>query len=212
MPNSNFPDTSSEFFERLYQSASDPWNFRKSDYERHRFDAIVAAIADRRYRLGFEPGCSIGELSLLLGNYCDQLDAVDFSASAIRNAKESGASHHNINFQVGSLLESPSQVLPEPLSSRRYDLIVFAELGYYFSRQELLAIASAFWQQLVVGGRLVACHWLGRSSDHRLTGEETVAALAEAIPAPVQLQRELGFKQRDRRFVLQRWEKTGATQ
>ena len=55
-----------ESFEAQYRARRDPWNFACSPYEQHRYSVAIAMLPQPRYRRGFEPGCSIGELTVRL--------------------------------------------------------------------------------------------------------------------------------------------------
>ena len=52
-----------------------------------------------------------------------------------------------------------------------FDLIIFSEIGYYFSRDHLAALARDLTRTLDAGGEFVGVHWLGDSQDHVLHGD-----------------------------------------
>ena len=79
--------TSAEFFETMYAEREDPWEFASSQYERDRYAAIVRALGNRRYRRAFEPGCSIGILTPQLAAFCDRVEAMDISPTAVARAR-----------------------------------------------------------------------------------------------------------------------------
>src|SRR5690606_21321507 len=54
---------SAEAFEARYAADPDPWRFASSPAEMARYDAIMALLARRHYRSGYEPACSIGALT-----------------------------------------------------------------------------------------------------------------------------------------------------
>lgn len=186
-------DTSPAFFERLYQRSEDPWNFRHSAYERDRYRAIVASIGDRQYRSAFEPGCAIGELTAMLAPHCQSLEAIDFSASAVKTARHRCRDYPQVNVHQGAL--------PEDVPARLCDLIVFSEVGYYFTPDELESLVFQLWSILEPGGRLIACHWLGHSEDHPLHGKEVHDIMNRVIGT----QADLTFP--DHGYTLQRWSK-----
>lgn len=187
------PDTSPEFFERLYQRSEDPWDFRHSTYERDRYAAIVACIDDRQYRSAFEPGCAIGELTAMLAPLCQSLEAIDFSASAVTTARHRCRDYPQVHIHQGAL--------PESVPARPCDLIVFSEVGYYFAPDSLESLVVQLWSILEPGGRLVACHWLGHSDDHQLHGAEVHDIMVRVLGAQGDL------KSADRGYTLQRWSK-----
>jgi SAM-dependent methyltransferase len=151
-------------FERRYRDETDPWRFATSAYERDRYRITLRALRRRRYRAAFEPGCSIGELTALLAARCDSLNACDIAPSAVDRARRRCAGMDNVEILCAGVTEG--------LPRHAVDLIVFSEIGYYFSPVELALMASQLAARLVSGGEFVAVHWLGHSADHRLHGEE----------------------------------------
>ncbi len=187
------PDTSSEFFERLYQSSGDPWNFRRSAYERSRYRSIIEGIGDRSYVSIFEAGCSVGELTAQLAPYGQSVRAIDCSATAVEKARARCAKYSNVAVSQSRL--------EDELLDHACDLIVFSEIGYYFSRSELALQIARLWSFLVPQGRLIACHWLGHSEDHRLHGAEVHETIRHTLCA------QSDFNSLHEGYALQRWTK-----
>jgi cyclopropane fatty-acyl-phospholipid synthase-like methyltransferase len=151
-----------------------------SDYEQKRYDTILQALPLARYRHGFEPGCSIGMLTTKLAQRCDQILALDFAPTAISEAKRRNSTLANVEFRCGSL--------PEALidSDGPFDLIVFAEIGYYFAPIALQALAAKLATRLVDGGDFLVEHWTGKSADHVLDGNQTHQLIDTALGWPQQ--------------------------
>jgi SAM-dependent methyltransferase len=165
-------DTTSElFFERKYRENSDPWNFSKSDYEQRRYDAIVRNLGGRRYRRAFEPGCSVGALTARLAAICDEVIAGDISTTAVDLAKERCKHLKNVSLAQLSL--------PDSLPAGKFDLIVFSEIGYYFSEPALATLSGQLMDRFSGDGLFLACHWLGASRDHVLTGDRVHEILSQ---------------------------------
>ncbi len=82
-----------------------------------------------------------------------------------------------------------------------YDLIVLSEIGYYFERAALAAIALHVRRALSEYGEVLAVHWLGTSADHLLHGDDVHAVLAETL----ELRRTLS--ERHPHFRIDRWER-----
>lgn len=179
------------FFEARYRSKADPWNFVTSEYEQGRFDHIIQALAHRRYRRAFEPGCSIGTLTEKLATLCDQVDASDFSETAVARAKERCANLGNAHFSVAALTEKTSLA--------GYDLVIFSEIGYYFKLPKWRSAVAQLAASMEPGATLLASHWLGHSKDHRIEGDE----VHEVLRAEPLLQLE--YEERNPGFRLDRF-------
>ena len=156
--------SSAAFFEAKYQEKLDPWNFSCNPYELQRYDAIINAIAHRRYGRVFEPGCSIGVLTERLAANCDELYAIDFSPSAIARARARCAHLPQVEVRCAAL--------PEGTPAKDFDLLVLSEIGYYFAAQDWQRISIALIDPLAQGATILAAHWLGYSRDHRISGDK----------------------------------------
>ncbi len=179
------------FFEQKYQADPDPWHFASNPTETSRYDRIIAALSHRRYRSAFEPGCSVGVLSARLAPLCDALECIDFSPTALETARARCAEFPHVWFRCMGL--------PVRLPVRGCDLLVLSEIGYYFSAPEWSRIAGEFIHAAEPGATLLACHWLGSSPDHKLSGDQ-VHMLLDGHPL---LRRE--HAERHPSFRLNRW-------
>jgi SAM-dependent methyltransferase len=184
--------SSQEFFDAKYQQSPDPWNFAASEYELNRYTSILGALNLRRYQYAFEPGCSIGVLTESLAGFCDQVDAVDISPTAAALARERCVDLSNVTVRCASL----DEYIPASL-----DLLVFSEIGYYFSFSDLRAVLTRCISNLRPGGTLLATHWLGKSPDHILGGNDVHETIA-AIPGLI-----LEYSDHRESFRLDRWRK-----
>jgi protein-L-isoaspartate O-methyltransferase len=163
--------TSREFFEQKYQQNPDPWDFGADAYEQGRYAAILQALGGRRYKRAFEPGCSVGVLTVGLAGLCDEVIAMDIAPTAVEQARLRCSALGNVSLRCGSLAEQ--------LPDGRFDLIVLSEIGYYFEEKALLACTTRLAHLLSHGGILLAAHWLGASEDHILSGDRVHALLAQ---------------------------------
>jgi SAM-dependent methyltransferase len=146
----------------LYARHDDPWNFRGSDYERSRFEAVKAALPRPRYRAALEVGCGNGELARRLAPRCDAytgLDAVESALHAARRAVPTG------RFVTG--------FLPCPLPDGSFDLIVLSEILYFLDPDGITDLAGQIdtrWP----GAELVCVTYRGPSGN-LLEGEAALA-------------------------------------
>jgi cyclopropane fatty-acyl-phospholipid synthase-like methyltransferase len=156
--------SSAAFFEAKYQKKTDPWDFSTNTYELQRYNAIIRAIAHRRYGRAFEPGCSIGVLTERLAAYCDEIHAIDFSPSACAQARARCARLPQVKVTCASL--------PAGTPAKDFDLLVLSEIGYYFTPEDWQRTSAALIDSLPQGAIVLAAHWLGHSQDHRIHGDE----------------------------------------
>ncbi len=156
--------SSAAFFEAKYQKKADPWDFSSNPYELRRYDAIISAIAHRRYARAFEPGCSIGVLTERLAAYCDEVYAIDFSSSASAQAQARCAHLPQVEVHCAPL--------PEGTPAKDFDLLVLSEIGYYFTPQDWQCVSAGLINFIPQGVTVLATHWLGHSQDHRISGDE----------------------------------------
>jgi len=164
-------DTSEAFFEGLYQSDPDPWDFATSAYEQARYDAILQAIGENRFKRVFEPGCSVGVLTERLASICDEVCSIEISPSAVESARKRCRALANVHIQCGAL--------PYTVPSGDFDLIVFSEIGYYFEEEQLNSLMDELIKKLRQDGVLIAAHWLGQSKDHLLSGDRVHALVSK---------------------------------
>jgi predicted TPR repeat methyltransferase len=159
-----------DYFEELYATSKDPWNFETSDYEREKYARTLAALGDRRFRHALEAGASIGVFTQMLAGRCDRLLAVDVSEKAVTAARErlKGRGHVTVE----------RRTLPEEMPEGPFDLIVASEVLYYFTREEMLAMLNGFEAILAPGGVLLAVHWRRETRTYPLQGDEVHELLA----------------------------------
>ena len=179
------------FFEAMYQQDRDPWNFAGDAYELGRYRSIIAALAHRRYRHAFEPGCSVGVLTEQLASLCDAVEAIDFSPTAVERTRERCAALPNVSVRCTSL--------PDRMPVVGFDLLVLSEIGYYFTPADLGRLAPALIEPMLPGSTLLAAHWLGGSPDHIMSGDEVHAILGKNPSL------QLEHSERHERFRLDRW-------
>ena len=150
-------------FEEKYRADDDPWRFASSAYEQRRYALTVAMLPARRFPSAFEPGCSIGELTVRLAQRCDRLLAMDASPTAVARARERCRGLDHVEVAVGEL--------PQAWPAGVFDLVVLSELGYYFTIEHWARLVEQSVDALANHGALLAVHWRGRSADHVLHGD-----------------------------------------
>lgn len=186
------PDASSAaFFEAKYRSESDPWNFLQSPYECARYGAILNALRGRHYRQVFEPGCSIGVLTVRLADICDEIEASDFSPSAVKEARKRCEELSNVRIRCSSLSKEKNFA--------RFDLVLLSEIGYYFCPPDWSELTEHCVATMNSGSTLLAAHWLGNSPDHQMSGDEVHNILAANAALRIE------HSERHELFRIDRW-------
>jgi SAM-dependent methyltransferase len=158
------------YFDAKYQEDIDPWQFRTSAYERAKFQATLETFTRPRYQSGLEVGCAIGVLSALIAPRCEYLVAVDGSSTAIDEASRQRLP--NVRFRKA--------FLPDEFPDGSFDLVVLSEVLYYFSEQDLRALAEKCLASLQPTAEMILCHWLGET-DYPLTGRQASELFAQAV-------------------------------
>ena len=160
------------YFENMYVADPDPWDFETSEYEAKKYAATLAALPKGRYRAALEIGGSIGVLTEKLAERCQSLLSIDVSKTAQARARD--------RCQHLSHVELEIMQVPYQYPSRRFDLTVVSEVGYYWGRQDLPKAQAQIAQHLEAGGHLLLVHWTPYVAEYPLTGDEVHEAfLAE---------------------------------
>jgi hypothetical protein len=85
------PSLQPDYFDAIYQRDPDPWQFATSEYEAGKYRATLAALPRKHYRNGFEVGCSIGVLTRMLAERCDDLLAPTSPTARWRRPRRTAA-------------------------------------------------------------------------------------------------------------------------
>ena len=189
--------TSRDFFEKMYRATADPWAFASREYEQRRYDTILHHVPSGRFHQVFEPGCSIGELTARLAQCCTSVTAIDIAQAAIETARRRCEDLGNVDVYQGAL--------PDDLPAGPFDLVVFSEIGYYFTEAQLIDLAPAVASRIEREGELLAVHWTGVSADHVLSGEQVHAILRDHLPMEHLVTESHPFDELDG-FLLDVWQ------
>lgn len=152
----------SDYFERMYAADDDPWHFASSAYEAGKYAATIEALGPERYSRALEIGCSIGVLSHMLAERCDELLCVDINARALALARSRCSECTNVRFD--------RRTLPAEFPPGIFDLVVLSEVGYYWSDADL-ARARRRIAASAKRGTLVLVHYLPKVDDYVRDGD-----------------------------------------
>jgi len=164
---------SADYFERMYREDNDPWGFTDRWYEERKRAVTLAALPEPRYGCAYEPGCSIGVLTLGLADRCESLLASDISPIALREADRRLEGRCNV------LLER--RQLPEEWPHGQFDLVVLSELLYYFDERDLPNVLAKASRAVAPGGTLLSVHWRWAVADYPQRGDAVQGALAAEV-------------------------------
>lgn len=186
------PSLAGDFFEEFYAGNRDPWGFETRWYEERKRFLTLAALPRPRFRAALELGCSIGVLTAGLADRCDTVVAVDIAEQPLLVARTRLADHPSVTFA--------RRTLPAEWPEGSFDLIVFSEVGYYFSAVELREVLGRCRDSLAADGAIVACHWRHPVPEYPLTGDQVHAELGRLAGF------ERTVEHRERDFLLEVFE------
>lgn len=182
--------TPARYFDAIYVE-DDPFGYRARWYEARKRDLLLATLPRRRFERAWELGCSNGETTAALATRCDTLLATDLNTRAVDLARARVAGLAHVDVQQA---RHPTQ-----WPAGRFDLIVFAEVGYYLTPDELAETAQRITASLTDAGVLVACHWLAPFAQARQDGRQVHRTLGQA------LRQQRVFRYRDADVLLEGW-------
>jgi cyclopropane fatty-acyl-phospholipid synthase-like methyltransferase len=159
------------YFDRMYARQDDPWHFRTSTYEREKYRATLAALPRDRYLRALEIGCSIGELTYLLGQRCENVLGIDTASAALRSACHRCAGLSHVSFR--------KMHVPSEWPAGHVDLLVLSEVLYFLSGEDIDAVAAHARHSLESDGTILLVNWLG-PTDSPCSGDEAASRFIEA--------------------------------
>jgi SAM-dependent methyltransferase len=166
------PSASRRWHERFYRRGDDPYEFASNPYEQQKYARLLDVLEGRRFPRALEVGCAQGVFTETLLPYCDGLVAVDVSEVALRRAR------HRLGGRAGIRFER--RTLPFDCPDGPFDLIVCADVLYYWPRATLGFGPRRLRDRLAPGGTLLLLHYLGDFGQP--TNGRTVHQLAASPP------------------------------
>ena len=151
-------------FDELYRDGADPWGVRDSAYERRKYAATLLALPRLQYANLLELGCGIGVLTAQLLCRANRVIGVDVSAEALHQARS----------RLGPAVSLRHGELPAAWPAGRYDAIVFSEVLYFLSAEEIDRCAAHAVRDILPGGHCLLVNWTG-PNDLPLNGDAAAA-------------------------------------
>lgn len=148
----------------LYEGAEDPWNLEASAYEVGKRRATLEALPREHYECCFEPGCSIGMLTLELATRAARVEAWEPVERPLARARSRVAAFEAVGAMEPGRIRLSQKALTADPSGPQFgpagaDLIVLSEVLYYLPHVELTPILSAIVERAAPGAHVVAVHW-----------------------------------------------------
>ncbi|SNY66487.1 Nodulation protein S (NodS) [Paractinoplanes atraurantiacus] len=154
----------------MYLVKDDPWDLATKWHDKRKYAVTMASLPREHYRRCYEPGASIGLLTRMLAERCDEVLAVDSVEEAVAAARESLADLPNVRYERANL--------PAGLPEGTFDLIVIGDLLYYLSAEDLELVLDGLYERLEPGGDIVSVHFSNRADGGNYDGFNVHAALA----------------------------------
>lgn len=161
------------YFDRMYARDDDPWQLSTRWYEQRKYAITLALLPNQRYRHAFEPGCSIGTLTVPLAQRCDHVTAVDVADAALQSAD---ARLREFGCRDRVTLTRLSVDAPWPPGP--FDLLVLSEVAYYLDEDALTQVLRRECARLQPGANVVAAHWRHGVTDYPLSGDMAHAVIS----------------------------------
>lgn len=179
------------YFSSMYRAIDDPWGLSSHYYEHRKRSILMASLPRETFRRAFEPGCAMGELSVLLAARCQHVVASDFVPEALAAARQRLAPHQHVSVE--------DIAIPSQWPEGKFDLIVISELAYYLDDAALESLAAKATSALDSDGVLVACHW-----KHPIEGaHHNAQAVHSRLAASIGLVQAVHHEEAD--FLLDVW-------
>ncbi|MGZ0711903.1 PIG-L family deacetylase (plasmid) [Coraliomargarita sp. W4R53] len=157
------------WFEDFYQRHDDPWGFETRWYEERKRAITMASFPVRELGSVFEIGCATGLLTSDLAARATSVLAVDASERAVEVARS--RVEHDASVSIVRAM------VPQWWPERAFDTIVFSEVGYYLSIDDLRETIEKMQHSLTAYGYVLACHWRHRVAEYPLSGDQVHRAL-----------------------------------
>lgn len=144
-------------FDALYADKSDPWDYQTSPFEAEKRLKTIEALRGRTFQAGLELGCSIGVLTADLSLHCETLVGVDGSPIACNLARDRLSDRPHVQILQARFPEG----LEKLVALGPLDLIVLSEVLYFFSYEDMTALAAYVKSSLTADGLCIVVNFDG---------------------------------------------------
>lgn len=146
------------YFNRKY-AENDPYYLTTSDFEQNKMDHVVKVLKEYTPKdKVMEVGCGEGILANLIAKDVGIYEGFDISQNAIRRAIERNKENTNVSFSTRDFYKMK-------LTENHYDVMIFSEVLFYFSLEELKPLPNKVIKALKPGAYLVLVHCRATGDD-----------------------------------------------
>ena len=159
------PPKDAVYFEQLYQTHADPWDYRQAaEQAKYRLTLEAAWRWQPHPSRVLDVGCSLGYLTELLAGYAPEVCAFDISETAVRLTQKRCAAHHSLtrfDIRLGDVL-SPS------FAAGQFDVVFAGDVlqGAFESSHHAVEAVRALLPLLTPGGVLIVADYLNPSQQN----------------------------------------------
>ena len=175
-------------FDQLFAENPDPWDIDTSDYERSKREAVLAALAKRRFARMLEVGCAGGALTERLAELASSIVALDVSTKAIDLAARRLPRCDSVEFVVAEV--------PDYWPAGQFDAVILSEVLYFLSVGEIRQVSQLAHESLTGNGLCLLVNWIG-PNDLPVDGDAAVKLFLDAAPWQVAKARREEFYRLD---------------
>ena len=166
MKSSEQQSTPSSVFDEIFRDNPDPWGYTTRFKEIAKFRATIQALPKVQFKNAFEIACAIGVLTEKLAPKCDRLLSVDCSELGLAEARKRCSHLPQVRFE--------QMQIPQQFPNEKFDLILFSEVGFFFTMPDLLETKQKIIDALLPGGYLLMVHFRSKAGDYFIQDGETV--------------------------------------
>ncbi|XZN99659.1 MAG: class I SAM-dependent DNA methyltransferase [Microcoleus sp.] len=166
MESSQQQSTPPSIFDETFRENPDPWGYTTNFNEISKFRATIRALPKVQFKNAFEIACAIGVLTEKLAPKCDRLLSVDYSELGLVEARKRCSHLPQVRFE--------QMQIPQQFPTENFDLILFSEVGFFLTMEDLLETKQKIIDHLLPGGYLLMVHYRGTAGDYFILDGETV--------------------------------------
>ena len=145
----DLPDKTIEFYEAAFTA--------------ERAIVCVASLPRPRYRSALDVACATGMMSARLARRCDRVLGIDISEKELASARTRCKDLPNVEFA--------RMTFPAERPDATFDALLFADVGYFWTQEDLRTVAGALIELLEPGGHLLVSHGTGDYPKFPITGD-----------------------------------------